>query len=126
MRSGNDMKLGIRKTGLRKIGIKSIREGITHGIKNKKQLITGLILACLMMTGTLPQEVYAGSLMKSEPPSDAAGKMAAQAVSEVASGVQKLVSMALEKTNTAEEAGENKAEEKARRYDISLGFAGDI
>ena len=111
---------------LRKIGIKSIREGITHGIKNKKQLITGLILACLMMTGTLPQEVYAGSLMKSEPPSDAAGKMAAQAVSEVASGVQKLVSMALEKTNTAEEAGENKAEEKARRYDISLGFAGDI
>ena len=120
------MKLGIKKTGLRKIGIKSIREGITHGIKNKKQLITGLILACLMMTGTLPQEVYAGSLMKSEPPSDAAGKMAAQAVSEVASGVQKLVSMALEKTNTAEEAGENKAEEKARRYDISLGFAGDI
>ena len=126
MRSGNDMKLGTKKTGLRKIGIKSIREGITHGIKNKKQLITCLILACLMMTGTLPQEVYAGSLMKSEPPSDAAGKMAAQAVSEVASGVQKLVSRALEKTNTAEEAGENKAEEKARRYDISLGFAGDI
>ena len=119
------MKIGIKKFSLRKIGIKSIREGITHGIKNKKQLITGLILACLMMTGTLPQEVYAGSLMKSEPPSDAAG-MAAQAVSEVASGVQKLVSMALEKTNTAEEAGENKAEEKARRYDISLGFAGDI
>lgn len=117
------MKIGIRKIGIR--SIRSIREGITHGIKNKKHLITGLILACLMMTGTLPQEVYAGSLMKSEPPADAAGKIAAQAVSEVASGVQKLVSRALEKTNTAE-AAENKAEEKARRYDISLGFAGDI
>lgn len=104
-----------------KIGI---RKGIKNGIKNKKHLITGLILACLMMTGMLQQEVYAGSL-KSEPPAAAAGKLAAQAVSEVASGVQKLVSKALEKTNTAENA-ENKTEEKVRRYDISLGFAGDI
>lgn len=104
-----------------KIGI---RKGIKNGIKNKKHLITGLILACLMMTGMLQQEVYAGSL-KSEPPAASAGKLAAQAVSEVASGVQKLVSKALEKTNTAENA-ENKTEEKVRRYDISLGFAGDI
>lgn len=114
------MKIGIRKIDIR-IGI---RKGIKNGIKNKKHLITGLILACLMMTGMLQQEVYAGSL-KSEPPAAAAGKLAAQAVSEVASGVQKLVSKALEKTNTAENA-ENKTEEKVRRYDISLGFAGDI
>ena len=56
------MKLGIKKTGLRKIGIKSIREGITHGIKNKKQLITGLILACLMMTAGCRKDGSSGGL----------------------------------------------------------------
>ena len=118
------MKIGIKKTGIRKIGIRSIRKGIKDGIKNKRHLITGLILAGLMMTGTLQQQVYADSL-KQESPASAVEKIADQAVSKMVSGVQELASRALEKASGEKEA-EIAAEEQALRYDFSLGFAGDI
>ncbi len=118
------MKIGIKKTGIRKIGIRSIRKGIKDGIKNKRHLITGLILAGLMMTGTLQQQVYADSL-KQESPTSAVEKIADQAVSKMVSGVQELASRALEKASGEKEA-EIAAEEQALRYDFSLGFAGDI
>ena len=108
---GNDMKIGIKKTGIRKIGIRSIRKGIKDGIKNKRHLITGLILAGLMMTGTLQQQVYADSL-KQESPASAVEKIADQAVSKMVSGVQELASRALEKASGEKEA-ETAAEEQA-------------
>ena len=83
-------------------------------MRTKSFRLLGLLLAGLVLFGTMHQVVHAEKMNSAEP---AVGKMADQMVS----GLKKLLSQALKKVDAAKEA-----EEKARSYDFTLGFAGDI
>lgn len=73
-----------------------------------------------MMTGAAQREVYAGSTNSGSALS-APEKTMDRALSVMSSGVQELASRTTEKAEAAKEA-----EERARNYDFTLGFAGDI
>ena len=82
--------------------------------RDKSFRLIGLLLAGLVLFGTMQQEVHAE---EPGPAETAAGK----AVEQMASGLQKIFSQILKEADAAKEA-----EEKARSYDFTLGFAGDI
>ena len=82
--------------------------------RDKSFRLIGLLLAGLVLFGTMQQEVHA-----EEPGS--AELAAGKAVEQMASGLQKIFSQIMKEADAAKEA-----EEKARSYDFTLGFAGDI
>ena len=84
------------------------------GIGRTGSRILGLMLAVLVTAGAMRQEICAE---ERSPVEAAVEKM----VGMMASGSQKMVSRAREKTDAAK-----KAEERARSCDFTLGFAGDI
>ena len=89
-----------------------------QGIGKKAAGLIGLVLAALLMVGTMRQDVRAE---EADPADDPVVTSVEAMMDQMTSDLREMISRALEEVYAAKEE-----EEKAPSYDFTLGFAGDI